>query len=207
MPSNETRAGVPYFTAFLLLATVALSVLCVVLVRQNNELKTRVPPRAGPGPAAGSARGPLEVGETVAPLALLRSDGSLVTLGFADSETPPTLMLFTAAGCGYCERATPVWHKVITDLGVGAGGGTVRIVAVQSDARTPADLKPFSPAAPMHLARDAHLTWLTRIPLEPAAVLLDARGVVLDAWFGLPDAADKSALTEALIRAATSGGA
>jgi len=44
------------------------------------------------------------------------------------------------------------------------------------------------------------------VHIEPSAILLDGRGVVLGAWMGLPAAGDEEGIRGAILEAVTGGG-
>lgn len=198
--AGETSSKV--FNAFLLLSTVALAVLCVLLTLENRRLKSEVVARR----AAAIAES-IKPGDQVTGLTLIRSDASVRTLQFGGDGAKPALVFIMAAGCGYCEEAIPAWDRVLTELGAGGESASqwLHVVAVQTDASEPAELKTLPPSIPVCLAQDARSTWLRRINIEPAAVLIDSGGIVLKTWLGLPDAANEADLKQSLLDAATSG--
>lgn len=197
------------FTGALVVATIALSVLCLMLSRENKRLK-------GELVALASAREPadrIRVGERLGGLTLVRRDGSVRELWFSgegegERVDRPALVFIMAAGCGYCERVTPVWEKVLMDLGMGGedGGGHLRVAAVQTDAADAAGIMEMPGPIPVHMAMDAEETWLRRVHIEPSVLLIDGRGEVLGAWMGLPAAGDEEGIRGAVLEAVTRGG-
>lgn len=208
---GEGRGG-GWFTWFLVVAVVGLGVLCVLLVRQNRALKRELMLGWEARVAVAREEG-IKAGEMVGKLELVGRDGEARRLGSAEDggEGGPALVFVVGGACGYCEQAAPVWDQMLMEMGLTGerGGGQVRIAAVQTDAREPADLKVVGAAIPVYCVAggDGRSTWLRRVTIEPAAVLIDGRGRVIKAWLGIPEAVDTADIRQTLLDALTSGGA
>lgn len=176
--------------------------MCALLVRQNRALKRELMLGWDARVAAAREEG-IKAGEMVGELELVGRDGEARRLGFAEDggEGGPALVFVVGGACGYCERAVPVWDEMLTGMGLTGerGGGQVRIATVQTDAREPADLKVLPASIPVYMAPGGEQTWLRRVNIEPAVVLLDAGGRVVKAWVGLPDAVDAADLRGTLL--------
>lgn len=179
--ASPRRASFNLFTAFLLLATLALSLLVLLLMRQNRNLRSEtVALRQLTGEAA------LPKGEMLA---------SLDTFAPASSDTPaPDAMTFIdgrlgtflylfSSSCGSCETVMPR----VAALSTRHTPSGVECFAIQIDANTPEDLTHTNFGLPVRGVHEAPRTWLRRIPLVPALVLIDHNGVLIHAWYGAPD--------------------
>ncbi len=195
---RATRA----FFVFLLIAVCGLSVLVVLLLRQNRDLRSQIEfkKRVEQTSAAPS----LAIGETVESLELIAPDKSVTRTTFGENE-PATVVFFVAEHCGYCEKAIPLWSAVLRDsrasLAAAKGPG-VRFVGIVADALDDASLKQIDPEIPTFRVRDGHKTWLIRVNATPSAVLLSPLGKVENFWIGETNAAQMEELRNAILAAA-----
>jgi len=199
-PASDRTSQI--FQAFLLVAVCGLSVLVVLLLRQNRELRTQIEfkKRVEQTSAAPS----LAIGETVKPLELIASDKSVVRTTFGEHE-PATLVLFVAEHCGFCEKAIPLWVAALRDSHeslASAKGPGVRIVGIVADALDDASLKQIAPEIPTYRVQDGHKTWLIRVNATPSAVLLSPLGKVENFWIGETNPAQVEELRNAILAAA-----
>lgn len=174
---EETRAetaGTRTWIAFSLVVSLlaaGLAVLVVVLHRRNLALahelaavQVQIATRAG-----------IQVGERVEDLTLL--DGSRLRLAGADRAT---LVIAVSHTCGTCKASLPVWGAIADGL----RGSPVEVVLVDVDAREASEaIEAPAPLTP-RLVRDGERTWLKRLSVVPAGLLLDREGVVVKAWWG-----------------------
>ena len=115
--------GEKVFTAFLVLACLALSVLVVLLARENRKLEAEL--------VAVSREAPAEAwkpGDRLAPLTLVDGEGAAETLAF-DRGEGRTLLLLLSPGCPACEAILPFWEFLVEGaprdlrvVGVSIGG-------------------------------------------------------------------------------------
>lgn len=171
-----TRSGHAAFTALLVLAVLVLGTLLLLALRQNTQLKAQL---AAFAVAPSLPDRALRVGAAVTPLELHRPDGTPYSLNFG-TDQPPTLLLLVAATCHYCELAAPQWESVLE----AAAPPSLRVVAIDADARPGGPCKQFGPRLPAFAATDPLNTWLVNVPTAPAALLIDPSGVVLRTWYG-----------------------
>lgn len=190
------------FQAFLLLAVCVLSVLVVLLLRQNRELRGQIEFKKRVEQTSASPS--LAIGESVEPLELLSADGAVLRTSFGANE-PATLVFFVSDRCGYCEKAVPLWTAALREARAslaGAKGPGVRIVGIVADAMDNASLKPIAPEIPTFRVRDGHKTWLMRVNATPSAVMLSPLGRVEDFWIGETNADQVEELQGAILSAA-----
>lgn len=170
------------FTGFLVIACSALAVLVVMLASQNAELKEQI---------AAASRAPsvdaLGEGDAVGPVGLVDARGGETELRF-DEAGPATLVLVVSGTCDFCARTVPVWNGLFAGLpperlrvvGIEVGGPPGGTASLGYGLRVP-----------LHTAPGAGSTWLRRIPMVPAAVLVNPGGVVAKVWLGEPGEADR----------------
>ncbi len=175
------RASFNLFTAFLLLATLTLSLLALLLMRQNRNLRSETAAlRQLTGEAA------LPTGEMLASLDTFAPASSDTptpdAMSFLDGRLGTFLYLFSSS-CGSCETIMPR----VAALSARHTPSGVECFAIQIDANAPADLAHTDLGLPVRGVYEAPRTWLRRIPLVPALVLIDHNGVLIHAWYGAPD--------------------
>jgi hypothetical protein len=190
------------FQIFLLVAVCVLSVLVILLLRQNRDLRTQIEfkKRVEQTSAAPS----LAIGETVEPLDLIALGKGTSRTTFGEHE-PATIVFFVSEQCGYCEKAIPLWTAALRDsqetLATAQGPG-VRVVGIVADALDDASLKQIAPEIPTYRVQDGHKTWLIRVNATPSAVLLSPLGKVENFWIGETNAAQVEELRSAILAAA-----
>jgi len=208
--SNPERVAAPppvdrasqIFQIFLLVAVCVLSVLVILLLRQNRELRTQIEfkKRVEQTSAAPS----LAIGETVEPLDLIAAGKGITRTTFGEHE-PATVVFFVSEQCGYCEKAIPLWTAALRDsqqtLAAAKGPG-VRVVGIVADAFDDASLKQIAPEIPTFRVQDGHKTWLMRVNATPSAVLLTPQGKVENFWIGETNPAQVEELRTAILAAA-----
>lgn len=197
MPSVDAHvAAVPsassrWFTTFLVLATVGLSVLVVMLTRENQRLK-------GMLTATQEAQFPpdsIKVGDAVLPTQLVAADGTERTETFKGERGEETLVFMVGGHCPYCIETLPRWNSV---LGALQGAG-VRVICIQSDAKAPGDMMTLPEHLPGYIAKEPMASWVRHIPVEPAALLINAKGEVRKTWYGTPTDAQLRELSDAIL--------
>jgi hypothetical protein len=179
-------------TIALTLSVIVLSVLVLVLSRANARLRAEMHEAVQ---QMGSLSLPL--GETVPALDCRDSaDQPSDAMRFDDGRLATAIYIHKAS-CGACESSAPLVRELAR---VHAEGG-VRFVGVQTDESAP--LKDLGDHITTCAVHDAGATWLKRVPLAPAMLLIDAKGVVRESWFGAPLPAHMDRM-EAAVRAAES---
>ncbi|MBX3315480.1 MAG: hypothetical protein KF902_01305 [Phycisphaeraceae bacterium] len=177
--AQSPRLRPPLFTAFLLVATLTLSILVLLLMRQNRNLRSETTAlRQLTGEAA------LPRGEMLASLETFASASSDTpdAMAFLDGRLGTFLYLFSSS-CGSCETIMPR----VAALSARHTPSGVECFAIQIDANAPADLAHTDLGLPVRGVYEAPRTWLRRVPLVPALVLIDHNGVLIHAWYGAPD--------------------
>lgn len=179
--ASPRRAPLNLFTAFLLLATLTLSILVLLLMRQNRNLRSET---AALRQLTGESS--LPKGEMLASLDTFAPPFSDTpapdAMAFIDGRLGTFLYLFSAS-CGSCETIMPR----VAALSARHTPSGVECFAIQIDANTPQDLAHTDLGLPVRGVYEAPRTWLRRIPLVPALVLIDHNGVLIHAWYGAPD--------------------
>lgn len=193
--SPAAPRGITWFTGFLVLATLALSVLVVVLARNNRQLRAEaVALRQLAGDSA------LFPGELLASLDSFApptapnttpTDGSALpasndaaqnALDLVDGR-PGTILLLYSGACGACDVVMPRFAA----LAARHGASGVACYAIQIDAKAPADLTHTNLGVDVRGVPGAERSWLRRIPLVPAIVILDHEGALVRGIYGAPD--------------------
>jgi len=196
------------FTSFTVLACIVLSVQVVRLTRENTRLRLLAAEPAASQAATSAGSSALAVGEFVPDLAALTP---LNTLPSTTSTTPSdlstllhfrdgrlaTIILATSGGCQTCEASLPAFDLLARTH---ADQGIV-VTAIQIDAMKLSELKPAPPSLPIVMVNDAPSTWLRRIPLVPAVIVIDSQGAVRQTWFGALSALQQGELDELIAQA------
>lgn len=197
-PSAPVPGSLKLFLAFLILACTALSVLVVLLARENRQLKAREaalilnPPGRPPA---------VKVGDALAPVTLLDKSGTQAQYAFADPGHR-TLIFAISGGCPHCATIIPVWNQILRQV----ASPQVRVVCIQLEAQSPDKIEELGADFPIHGVIDARSTWLFAIPAVPATILAGPDGVVEHTWFGELSDAQQEELGNALIEASATGG-
>jgi len=197
-PQETVRPDGPqgrgFFTFFVVIVCVGLAVEVVLLVRTNRKLRTQLaevtslveqpPPEIQPG-------------ERFELPALVSEDGDEVTVEFGDDQ-PRTLVLIYSSSCRACVETIPVWNTIMPS----AQSASLRVVPILLgiEDSLPATETPL--AAPVYTLSSAEETFARTVLKVPTTILLDAHGVVEQAWIGYMTDEKALALREAL---ATSG--
>jgi hypothetical protein len=170
------------FLMFLALACLVLAVVASLLARENRSLKFRLAQGIRPPSLEASA---LKVGDIVRPFPVVDGTGHESTIGFGEGEAKTILLVFSST-CPACKATIPKWKEV---FGSGASS-SVRILSVQTDHPDPAGGAEASvmPSLPFPVYRQQHPDGelMKKVPFIPATVILDPKGVVTQAWFGVP---------------------
>lgn len=198
--SDERAAGPgpamrnAWFMWFLILATAMLCALVFVLSRQNAGLRSEV---AALRQSAGEAA--LPRGETLAELEAFGPASEPVAglpaepMAFGDGRLATVLLIHTST-CGACEAMLPEMARLLArhrPLGV-------EFFAIQIDATGPDELRHVESGVPMRGVPGGERTWLRRVPLVPATLVVDAEGVLRHAQYGAPDERQWDALRSEL---------
>jgi len=190
------------FQIFLLVAVCVLSVLVILLLRQNRDLRTQIEFKKRVEQTSAAPR--LAIGETVEPLDLIAAGKGITRTSFGEHE-PATVVFFVSEHCSFCEQAIPLWTAALRDsketLAAAKGPG-VRVVGIVADALDDASLKQIAPEIPTFRVQDGHKTWLLRVNATPSAVLLSPLGKVENFWIGETNAAQVEELRTAILAAA-----
>ncbi len=183
------RRRVDPFTAFLVLACLVLASLVVALTLQNRSLKAQLV-RA----AIAAAPPQFKAGDVVSPFTVTADSGEEKAIAFGEGETKTVLLVFSST-CPACEDTLPAWTTLVRDVPSARG---VRVVGIQTDrleanAAAPAAMTAAYPF-PVYGYRRKSPDPLAKVPFIPAAIVVDSKGVVVDARFGVPGETDLQAL-------------
>jgi peroxiredoxin len=174
------RRPVDAYSIFLVVACVALAGLVVALTIQNRSLKQQLAHAGGPPPPQ------FEAGDTVAPITVVADTGETKTITFGEGESKTLLLVFSST-CPACKETVPVWR----DLLASPPPSGVRVVGVQTDRldKNPAAASELAASFPFPVYgyKRPHTDPLAKVPFIPAAIVVDAKGVVVKAMFGVPD--------------------
>jgi thiol-disulfide isomerase/thioredoxin len=182
---NDRRSGEKVFSIFLMIACVALAVLVLLLAQQNRKLKSQLSTLLEPQMPAGA----LQEGDTLAPLALLDEGGNHLLLDF-EGLGERTLLLFFSPDCPACRETVPVWSALLQENPPRIRVAGIRLGAGVEDAPN----LPFTVYTP----EDAGQALAGKIPFVPATMILDDRGTIEQAWYGMLDEEKRGELTRIL---------
>lgn len=192
------------YAGLLTLACAALCAQVLMLRTENARLRQSPPAPAEALERAGSAG--LNVGESLAPLEVVaRRDGSAQAsdtpapdLQFGDGRAL-TMLVVVSAACEQCAWSMPYFRAVAaTHAPLG-----VQSLAIEIDASATAMHHDGTADLPVLAVRGAETTWLRRVPMVPAVLLVDDRGVLVRSYFGVLSPRQQEEL-EALVRERTS---
>jgi hypothetical protein len=187
----ERPRGPSFLALYAGTLTLACAALCVqVLMLRTENARLRQSPQT-PAPAealerAGSAG--LTVGEALTPVEVIaRRDGSqgpssgpAPDLQFDDGRVL-TMLVIASAACEQCAWSMPYFRAVAaTNAPLG-----VQSAAVEIDASEQAMHHEGTADLPVLAVRSAEATWLRRVPMVPAVLLVDDRGVLVRSYFGV----------------------
>jgi hypothetical protein len=192
------------FTAFCMLACVVLAYQVVSLRREVTRLRGEVAVRPAQLPEAmtKAGGGAVVVGESVPDLVAVDCDGAAVlvngsnALAFRDGRFA-TIMLATSGDCDACGYSLPAFD-VLARENIATG---VTVVGVQINAMKGEELKSSPGNLPMVMVPDAANSWLRRIPMVPAVIVIDGQGAVRQTWFGTLSAAQQEELAATVRKA------
>lgn len=206
-PAPAARPASGAFTAFLVVACLALSILVVILTRQNAEMRARLSEAIEQAGSAG-----LIAGERLDRLACFHGAGEP---GAAEPEAPAaapctafdfedgrfaTVIFVVTGACPTCQASSAFFERVAA----AHGGAPVRVVAVQIDAKQPADLGPHGAGVEVVGVAGPEKTWLRRVTFVPATIVVDHLGAVRSTWLGELSARQQDDL-DRMLRAAEGG--
>jgi thiol-disulfide isomerase/thioredoxin len=171
------------FTIFLGVACVALSILVLLLARENRKLKADI--AAGAPEVMANA---LKVGERLEPFTLRSDGGETVPVRF-DAQPGPSLVLVFTQTCPHCEKTFPVWRDVVQKA-------SVPVFGVQLDRGDPAQAPQFP--WPVFTPGDPQPPFLTKVPGVPATLVVAPDGTVTHVWYGELGDTERAALASAI---------
>jgi hypothetical protein len=158
--------------------TAALTVALAIVVRQNGRLRAELVTLA----ASKARASGLEEGRALAPFTLRDAGGRAVHVDFG-GEFLGTVLLIHASSCEACQNSRAHWKSAIEE----AARPDVRVLCIQTDVVEGAPLAleglPASLAVPL-----PPVGWLATVPVVPATLVTDERGVLQRAWYGELDA-------------------
>ena len=188
---TKERTGTDRFSIFLVVACVALSGLVVALAVQNRSLKRQLSHGGGTPPPQ------FAPGDVVSAFPVVSDTGETRTIVFGEGEAKTLLLVFSST-CPACKETMPVWRQLLASPPTNG----VRVVGLQTDRL---DGNPASPAElaaafpfPVYGYKRPSPDPLVKVPFIPAAIVIDAKGIVLHAWFGVPGDEALRGLKEAL---------
>lgn len=192
--TNETTRRTDPFMLFLVIACLALAALVVALTIQNRSLKAQI----AEGGHGGAAPPQFKAGDVVTPFDVVEDSGAAHSIKFGEGETRTVLLVFSSH-CPACKQTVPVWNDILTKP---AGAG-VRVIGIQTDRLDGTPPQPGVVAAsygfPVFGYKRPNPDPLAKVPFIPAAIVIDPKGTVTDAWFGIPEQKTTDALKRALL--------
>lgn len=185
MTEQSSPSSIPFsYKAYTTFVTIACAVLCALLLRAHSANQSLQRTFSEAIEKVGSAG--LAVGEHIESLTVagLRSDEPIVEpsdlLEFGDGRSG-TLLFLMSGGCDTCTFSIPYFARLAS---LAEPHGLVS-VGVQLDATGEVGLKYDGLSGfPVVAALDSSRTWLRRVPIVPAIVVVDSRGVVTRTYFG-----------------------
>lgn len=186
-PGQAVAAKSGAFTIFLAVLCTGMAVEVVLLVRKTKDLERQLVQAKTVAPL-------IQPGASFEPFTVVDEFGENTLIEFGDDQ-PETLLLAFSLTCGACEEVIPLWNEVIPvensnalrviPINLGSpdshSDGESHALPVQAYSVLPADLEEFRK--------------ITRIP---ATLLLSNKGVVQQAWSGVPSPDDEEILREAI---------
>jgi hypothetical protein len=190
MTGTPSPRRFPFFTAVLVLACVALSILVVMLSRQNRALKADLAAIEG---AVQRSKDALKPGQKLAPLTARNTAGMDVQVPL--DEPGRRLLLIGSTQCPACAMAKPYWAE-LSEMAVSAKVNTLCLLT--DGPGTPEDEAALS--MPVLGVRAFPQSSIAKLPTVPAVLLL-RDGVIERMWAGPyePQTRDE-------VRAAMAGG-
>lgn len=182
------------FTVFLMLAVVGLSVIVLMLVRSNADLRNRVV-YFEQELARERTRDSLATGDQLSPITTLKADGTTEERTFRGK---PAVIFLIASKCPYCEETIPLWREAIAATRA-TESGKVDLLTIQTDAKRADQLRTIGGGIEPRCVATQAGTWVLRVPVSPGAMLVDGNAVVRRTWFGMPSEKDKQELVQALL--------
>jgi len=177
-----------------MLLCLALAGIELGLVRRNRELRARVTELEEQVARAGRAPVRELEGRPFPALELIDARGA--RFGLAElADTHATLLFVSSPACGYCDEVRPIWEGAARRL----GGAPVRVLELVLEPDPGGSAEHAAPF-PQLTAGEAEARLLRSLPGLPAALLLDARGVVLRAIYGADQVGLEGAVDELLAR-------
>lgn len=192
---ERQRRRFDWFTMFLMLACGGLTVLTLLLARDNRMLKSRA---ADETTAAEAKHQELQAtgfhpGDAVDPLPVVDESGQPATIRFGGGESKTILFVFSE-GCPACKETLPRWTQTLAH----GFPPVVRVLAVQTDGHHDASTNAVRPFPYPTFTNDPGSGLMARVPMVPAAFVIDAKGIVTKVWFGVPTQEDEEALRREL---------
>lgn len=102
-------------------------------------------------------------------------------------------MLFHSGGCDACASTAPRWRSALAE----ASRPDLALVVAQTDGESGrVDLEGLPPSLVVPLPPDG---WHAGLPAVPATLVVDTEGVLVQAWFGELDEAQRAELVRTLV--------
>src|SRR5262245_12773130 len=204
MPVSSDEPAPPprrasWFTPFLMVACAALAVLVILLARQNRALRAQLTEAVQQ-----RGRESIRVAEhldslpTFAPPIEQASSAPADALEFDDGRLGTVLFVFSST-CPACESMIGAAAR----FNVAGRDRGVFLIALQTDAREPANLTHTQFGFTVRGVPDIRSTWLRRLDSVPAFIIVDHTGVVRGTWWGVLDSAQEAEIAAIIDRAGT----
>lgn len=176
-PAAASVRGFPIYGAFLHIALIGLAVVTLLLMRDNRELRSQLPPPAEPR---------IVEGDVVSPFRVLEQDGTETVVDASAHGNQDRLLFFFTTTCPVCRDNQPRWSELH-----GRVANRMDVVGVSLDdpEQTRSYLEgleiPFRVVTvidPQSFVREQG------VDLVPLTVHVGADGAVRDSWLGpLPE--------------------
>lgn len=189
-----TPPGLRFFVIFLLLSTTTLAVLLLVFMRQNRALQADLVALTERLGNSALPSGELLVTlPTIAPPTEMVTDAPALPLGWADGRLGTLLFIHTGS-CPTCTLTLPEVSRLAT-LHRPVG---LEVIGIQTDAEQPEAIRYKDQSFPVRAVPGAGATWLRRVPIVPALLLVDHDGRLIQSWYGQPNDAQWAQIRDAL---------
>lgn len=183
--SNTTYRGRRSTTALLVVASLALAVMNVMLLKQNRDAKLAI--------SKSSSAAVLSPGRSVPALHGKTAAGDEMTISYGVDKRKTVLLVFSP-GCGFCAENMPNWKRIVSSVDSRA----FRIVAVSINNEGAAEyLKTnglVNIPAITDLAPGARVKY--GLNITPETILIGSDGNIEKVWAGLFQDDDKQDIND-----------
>lgn len=175
------------FTIFLAVLCAGLSAEVVLLVRKTKDLEQQLV-------QALKEASTIQPGLAFEPFTVVDEFGARTLIEFGEDQ-PDTLLLAFNFECAACDEVIPLWNEVIP-VGISNALRVIPINLGSQDSLSEGESYAL-PVAPFSVL-PADLDSFRKISRIPASLLLSNKGVVKQAWAGVPSPDEENIFREAV---------